>query len=104
MRDGDPMRIDLPATVVEILIALVEGDEEAVLVGGCVRDLVRGEEPADWDVATSAPPEVVAARFPGATWENPFGTVTIRDREGGRGIEVTTYRVESAYRDQRRPD
>jgi tRNA nucleotidyltransferase/poly(A) polymerase len=55
-------------------------------------------------VATSAPPETVANRFPGATWENPFGTVTVRDPEGGRGIEVTTYRVEAGYRDQRRPD
>jgi putative nucleotidyltransferase with HDIG domain len=69
-----------------------------------VRDLVRGEAPADWDVATSLPPERVAALFPGATWENPFGTVTVRDPGGGPGIEVTTYRVEGAYRDQRRPD
>jgi len=104
MRDGDPMRIDLPPVVAGILTALRSGDHEAVLVGGCVRDLVRGEQPADWDVATSARPEVVAARFPGATWENPFGTVTVRDPEGGRGIEVTTYRIETGYRDQRRPD
>ncbi|HET7082731.1 MAG TPA: hypothetical protein VFJ00_03360, partial [Candidatus Limnocylindria bacterium] len=104
MRDGDPLRIDLPPAVAAVLDALREGGDEAVLVGGCVRDLVRGEAPADWDVATSAPPEEVAGRFPGATWENPFGTVTVRDPEGGRGIEVTTYRVESGYRDQRRPD
>jgi poly(A) polymerase/tRNA nucleotidyltransferase (CCA-adding enzyme) len=104
MRDGDPLRIDLPPAVAAVLDALREGGDEAVLVGGCVRDLVRGEAPADWDVATSAPPDKVAGRFPDATWENPFGTVTVRDTGGGRGIEVTTYRVESGYRDQRRPD
>ncbi|MGZ6214244.1 MAG: CCA tRNA nucleotidyltransferase, partial [Candidatus Limnocylindria bacterium] len=104
MRDGDPLRIDLPPAVAAVLDSLREGGDEAVLVGGCVRDLVRGDLPADWDVATSAPPEAVARRFPGATWENPFGTVTVRDPLGGRGIEVTTYRVESGYRDRRRPD
>ncbi len=104
MRDGDPLRIDLPPAVAAVLDALQQGGDEAVLVGGCVRDLVRGDQPADWDVATFAPPETVAERFPGATWENPFGTVTVRDPEGGRGIEVTTYRVEAGYRDQRRPD
>jgi tRNA nucleotidyltransferase/poly(A) polymerase len=104
MRDGDPLRIDLPPAVAAVLRALRDGGDEAVLVGGCVRDLVRGDDPADWDVATSAPPEVVAGRFPGATWENLFGTVTVRDAAGGRGIEVTTYRVEGGYRDQRRPD
>ncbi|MEO8639718.1 MAG: CCA tRNA nucleotidyltransferase [Chloroflexota bacterium] len=104
MRDGDPLRIDLPPAVAAVLDGLRQGGAEAVLVGGCVRDLVRGDEPADWDVATSAPPETVADRFPGATWENPFGTVTVRDPAGGPGIEVTTYRVEVGYRDRRRPD
>ncbi|MBA3689138.1 MAG: CCA tRNA nucleotidyltransferase [Chloroflexi bacterium] len=104
MRDGDPLRIDLPPALAAVLDALRHGGDEAVLVGGSVRDLVRGDKPADWDVATSAPPETVAALFPGATWENPFGTVTVRDPAGGRGIEVTTYRVEVGYRDQRRPD
>ena len=104
MRDGDPLRIDLPPPVATVLSVLREGGEEAVLVGGCVRDLVRGDRPADWDVATAAPPENVAARFPGSTWENAFGTVTVRDPEGGRGIEVTTYRTEAGYRDKRRPD
>jgi tRNA nucleotidyltransferase (CCA-adding enzyme) len=104
MRDGDPLRIDLPPAVAAVLAALHVGGDEAVLVGGCVRDLVRGERPADWDIATSAPPEEVARRFPRASWENPFGTVTVHDPGGGPGIEVTTYRVEAGYRDRRRPD
>jgi tRNA nucleotidyltransferase (CCA-adding enzyme) len=104
MRDGDPLSIQLPPAVARVLAALQQDGEEAVLVGGCVRDLVRGDEPIDWDIATSAPPEVVSRRFPGSTWENPFGTVTVLDGSGGPGIEVTTYRVEAGYRDRRRPD
>ena len=104
MRDGDPLRIDLPPAVSAVLATLRDVGAEAALVGGSVRDLVRGDRPADWDVATSAPPYEVATRFPGATWENPFGTVTVRAAAGGPGIEVTTYRVEGAYRDRRRPD
>jgi poly(A) polymerase/tRNA nucleotidyltransferase (CCA-adding enzyme) len=63
-----------------------------------VRDLLAGGVPADWDVATSARPEQTAALFPGAAWENRFGTVTVER------IEITTYRSESGYADRRRPD
>lgn len=104
MRDGDTLSIELPGPVAEVLDALGRDGGEAALVGGCVRDVVRGEVPADWDVATSWPPEAVAARFPGSTWENAFGTVTVIHPGGEAGIEVTTYRVESGYRDRRRPD
>ncbi len=81
-----------------VLRRLTEADFEAALVGGCVRDLLCGGEPTDWDIATSATPEETAALFPGAVWENRFGTVTV-DR-----MEITTYRSESAYADRRRPD
>jgi tRNA nucleotidyltransferase (CCA-adding enzyme) len=104
MRDGDPFRIRLPEPVRNVLARLADAGEEAALVGGGVRDLLLGDLPADWDVATSAPPERVAGLFPGSTWENPFGTVTVRHPGGGPGVEVTTYRVEGGYRDQRRPD
>jgi len=104
MRDGETLRIDLPAGPSRVLADLRASGAEVVLVGGCVRDVVRGVEPIDWDVATSAPPEAVAALFPGSIWENRFGTVTVRDPDGGPSVEVTTYRSESAYRDQRRPE
>ncbi|HET6380671.1 MAG TPA: CCA tRNA nucleotidyltransferase [candidate division Zixibacteria bacterium] len=101
MRDGDLLRIGLPEAVSRVLAGLAGTDADAVLVGGCVRDLVHREQPKDWDVATSAPPEAVAAAFPGSTWQNPFGTVTVR---GDPPVEVTTFRVEEGYRDRRRPD
>ena len=104
MRDGDRLRIDLPAAVRAVLAGLTDAGHEAALVGGCVRDLVRGEVPKDWDVTTSATPEAVAERFPGATWQNPFGTVTVRIGSDGDAVEVTTYRSETGYRDRRWPD
>jgi tRNA nucleotidyltransferase (CCA-adding enzyme) len=92
---------DLPQPVVDLLARLAEHGHTAVLVGGCLRDLLRGFRPNDWDVATSAPPEAVAVLFPGASWENRFGTVTVLEPIR---VEVTTFRVEGGYRDQRRPD
>ncbi|MDP9468861.1 MAG: CCA tRNA nucleotidyltransferase [Chloroflexota bacterium] len=104
MRDGEALSITLPPAVAGVLAALQQTGSEAVLVGGCVRDLVQGEGPVDWDIATAAPPEAVAGLFPGSTWENAFGTVTVVHPGGEPGIEVTTYRVEAGYRDRRRPD
>ena len=104
MRDGDVLTVDLPSGPASVLDALRATGAEAALVGGCVRDLVRGTQPTDWDIATSARPEAVAALFPSAIWENRFGTVTVRDADGGPSIEVTTYRSESGYHDRRRPE
>ena len=104
MRDGDRFEIELPDSVVTVLEALAADGREAVLVGGCVRDLLRGTTPGDWDVASSLPPDQVAQLFPGSSWENRFGTVTVHLDDDDRGIEVTTFRTEGAYRDRRRPE
>lgn len=94
---------DLPARVEDVLRGLAVAGHEVALVGGSVRDRLRGDAvaPGDWDAATSAHPDVVAGLFPDATWENRFGTVTIR---GDPAVEVTSYRTEGGYRDRRRPD
>jgi putative nucleotidyltransferase with HDIG domain len=84
--------------VAAVLRRLTGAGFEAALVGGCVRDLLAGGRPVDWDIATSAPPEATAALFPGSVWENRFGTVTVGE------IEITTYRSESGHADRRRPD
>jgi len=95
--------LDLPDQVVCVLRSLAAAGHEAALVGGVVRDRLRGDqvEQSDWDAATSARPEEVAALFSHATWENRFGTVTIVGRPS---VEVTSYRTEDGYRDRRRPD
>jgi len=76
---------------------------EAFLVGGCVRDLSLGREPADYDVATSATPEQVLKLFPdGATVGAQFGVILVA-REGVR-VEVATFRSDLGYTDGRHPD
>ncbi len=75
------------------------------VVGGAVRDMLMGREPADYDLATSATPNEILALFPGSavdTGGRRFGTVTVF--ENGMSVEVTTYRSESGYSDRRRPD
>jgi tRNA nucleotidyltransferase (CCA-adding enzyme) len=78
---------------------------EAYLVGGCVRDLLRGTEPHDWDICTSALPWQTKACFPDQNVVETgiqHGTVTVVI--DGEGYEVTTYRVDGTYSDGRRPD
>ena len=102
--DRDLTFVDLPPPVARVLRTLGEAGHEAALVGGVVRDRLRGERGRDlddWDAATSARPEEVAALFPDASWENRFGTVTIPGRST---VEITSYRAEGGYRDRRRPD
>ncbi len=72
----------------------------AYWVGGCVRDQLMGRKPKDFDVATSAKPEVVLGLFPGAQLVGAsFGVVL-----HGGGIEIATFRSEGNYRDGRRPE
>ena len=82
---------------------LWEAGYEAYPVGGCVRDLLLGRTPPDWDVTTSALPEQVMALFPGAVPTGlRHGTVTLPTRGGP--VEVTTFRTEGGYADGRHPD
>lgn len=74
----------------------------AYLVGGCVRDLLLGVEPKDFDVATSAWPEEVLSLYPHARQVGAhFGVVLVR--EGSAEVEVATFRSEGPYRDGRHP-
>ena len=78
---------------------------EAFFAGGCVRDLLLGREPSDYDVATSATPDVVLDMFErtfavGAK----FGVVLVAHEDGGFVTEVATFRSDGAYGDGRRPD
>src|SRR5207302_7939190 len=75
---------------------------DAYVVGGSVRDALRGVDPHDWDVTTDATPEKIQKVFPRALYNNRCGTVVVRS--GEHEVEVTTYRVEAEYTDHRRPD
>ena len=72
-------------------------------VGGCVRDLLLGRAPGDWDVCTDARPEQVMALFPRTVPTGvKHGTVTVLTEDGP--VEVTTFRREGGYADGRHPD
>lgn len=95
--------IQPPKYVIHILNTLERSGYEARLVGGCVRDTLLHRRPNDWDVATAAPPEAVTELFERTVPTGiRHGTVTVL--YGGSACEVTTYRVEGAYSDHRRPD
>lgn len=92
-----------PVTVDKVLRRLEDAGYEAYAVGGCVRDLMRGKTPDDWDMTTSARPEEVMALF--APHAIPtglqHGTVTVR--EDGQSFEITTFRADGEYTDNRHP-
>jgi len=109
----------IPKEVLHILETLEKAGYEAWIVGGCVRDLLLGRTPKDWDVTTNADPVAIQALFENTFYTNDFGTVgvvtdpTSPEATEGRGepidpsvkvVEVTPYRLEGEYSDGRRPD
>ncbi len=104
---------NIPTEVTRVTNTLEEGGFEAYLVGGCVRDILLGRVPKDWDVTTDAKPEQIQALFDEdeTFYENTFGTVGVKVEQGSEDfadedgiIEVTPYRTEGKYTDARRPD
>jgi len=73
--------------VKNILTKLQEAGFEAYAVGGCVRDLMLGRKPKDWDVATNALPEQVQKIFSDSFYENKFGTVSVKIQNVNLKIE-----------------
>src|SRR5258706_10137233 len=67
----------IPDYVTRVTETLQNKGFEAYIVGGCVRDLILGREPKDWDVATNAKPEEIQALFEKTVYENKFGTVAV---------------------------
>ncbi|MHC1749422.1 MAG: CCA tRNA nucleotidyltransferase [Cellulosilyticaceae bacterium] len=93
----------IPEDALQIIQQLEQTGYEAYIVGGCVRDMIMGRNPHDWDITTSAKPEQVKAVF-NRTYDTGIehGTVTvILNKEH---FEVTTYRIEGEYKDHRRPE
>jgi tRNA nucleotidyltransferase (CCA-adding enzyme) len=93
----------VPDAVVELCRQIERGGFRAWVVGGGLRDLLRGQAAKDWDLATSATPQQVTQLFPRVVPTGiDHGTVTVLWRGGS--YEVTTLRGEGAYSDGRRPD
>ncbi len=88
---------------IEIVRRLREHGFEALLAGGCVRDMLLGRRPKDYDVATNARPKDVIRLFSRTlTVGAKFGVVIVLIRRGQ--VEVATFRSEAGYRDGRHPD
>ena len=99
------MIIELPNEVNKIIKALEDKGHEAYIVGGCVRDLLMGMAPHDWDITTNALPDQIISCFAAEKIVETglkHGTVTII--VGAIAYEVTTYRIEGKYSDCRHPD
>lgn len=104
----------IPKEITMVIAVLQGASFEAFLVGGCVRDLLMGRKPNDFDVTTNATPEQIIALFPKTFYENNYGTVGVVtcgeenlpacSDESVKIVEVTPYRLESTYSDNRHPD
>jgi poly(A) polymerase/tRNA nucleotidyltransferase (CCA-adding enzyme) len=101
-------KYSIPKEVITVTKTLKEGGFEAYLIGGCVRDILLERKPKDWDITTNATPDQIIALFPDTFYENSYGTVGVVFEETEdktlKVIEVTPYRLESEYSDNRRPD
>jgi tRNA nucleotidyltransferase (CCA-adding enzyme) len=101
-------KLIIPNEIQDTVATLEKAGFQAYLVGGCVRDLILGTKPKDWDITTNATPEQIIALYPHTFYENTFGTVAVVLDEAVdetlKMIEITPYRLESAYSDHRRPD
>ena len=91
----------IPEEVEQLLNVLWRAGHAAYVVGGSLRDSLLGRQAADWDLATDARPPQLQALFPGAVYENQFGTVAVR--RGQATYEITTFRTDHDYADFRRP-
>jgi poly(A) polymerase len=88
-----------PTRAIEIAADLRARGFQAWLVGGCVRDLVLGREPKDYDIATDARPDELLVLFPRAQLVGAQFGVVLVDR-----VEVATFRSDHAYADGRHPE
>jgi len=99
--------MEIPKEVKNVIEKLKKAGFEAYVVGGCVRDFLRGEKPKDWDITTNAKPTEIRKIFPKSFYENRFFTVTVLTESEDptlREIEITTFRKEAKYTDKRHPD
>ena len=88
----------IPKEVSRITETLAKADFEAWIVGGCVRDLLLGRKPKDWDITTNANPQQIQDLFENTFYTNEFGTVGIVNEgvedETLKIVEATPYRLE----------
>ena len=98
-------KINIPADANELIHNLQNNGHSAYIVGGCVRDSILGRTPHDYDICTSATPSEMLEIFKDKKIIETglqHGTVTVV--VNGEPYEITTYRIDGIYSDNRRPD
>ena len=98
-------KINIPADANELIHTLQNNGHSAYIVGGCVRDSILGRTPHDYDICTSATPSEMLEIFKDKKIIKTglqHGTVTVV--VNGEPYEITTYRIDGIYSDNRRPD
>lgn len=93
----------MPPEIIALMQKFLDKGFEIYVVGGVVRDIQLGRPTYDWDFTTNATPEQILELFPDGFYDNKYGTVGIKN-ESPRPYEITTFRSESGYSDNRRPD
>lgn len=93
--------ITLPAPVTKFMHMIRTSGFEVYVVGGAVRNLLLNKEVTNWDFTTNALPEQIQKLFPDNFYHNIYGTVTVKD--GDTLFEITPFRNESDYIDNRHP-
>lgn len=99
------MKLNIPKNVQKIIDIFYNNGYEAFIVGGCVRDIILNKVPNDYDITTNATPDEVISIF------NEYKTIPTGIKHGtitlimdNNHYEITTYRIEGKYSDNRRPD
>ena len=100
------MRTKIPNEIIQLYKTLQEKKYDVYFVGGCVRNLLMNLPVKDWDITTNATPAQIQEVFPHSFYDNHFGTVGIpvETATGKHVVEVTTFRSESEYKDNRHPE
>lgn len=98
------MQFNIPVEVKGILDQFSKANHEIYIVGGAVRDLLMGKIVRDWDFTTNATPEKILKVIPEGFYNNKFGTVGVTFEAFEKPFEITTFRTEHGYSDNRRPD
>ena len=99
--------VDIPACAKRLMQLLEKAEYDAYVVGGCVRDSILDFMPNDWDICTNAKPEVVCELL--RNWgirviETGLQHGTVTAHYGVNSYEITTFRIDGEYSDNRRPD
>jgi tRNA nucleotidyltransferase (CCA-adding enzyme) len=98
----DRLNLVIPDDVRMIIDRFEKNGKQIFIVGGVVRDVLLKRSLVDWDFTTDATPEEIMGIVPDSFYDNQFGTVGVKS--DGRPLEITTFRTEKGYSDNRHPD